>query len=160
MGKIALTQGKFALVDGEDFEYLNQWNWYFANGYAVRNMPVNGGKRVTIRMHRVINKTPDGLDTDHKNGDGLDNQKANLRDATQSENNMNKVKWPGCSSRYKGVSWNKRASKWQAYIRPNGKLVHLGLFICEIIAAAKYDEEAEKYFGQFAALNFSQVITS
>ena len=151
---ILLSQGKFAIVDDEDFDHLNHWDWLFNNGYAVRNIPWSEGKQGKIYMHRVVNKTPYGLETDHANHDRLDNRKANLRDATQAENNMNRVKWAGCSSRFKGVSWHKQRSKWRACIRPNGKQVHLGLFICEIEAAAKYDEEAEKLFGEFALLNF------
>ena len=151
MKTIALTQEKFALVDDEDFEHLNRWKWCFANGYAVRD----GGKQMTILMHRVVNNTPDGLETDHRNQDRLDNRKANLRNATNSQNQMNRAKSSGCSSRYKGVYWNKRDSKWMARIKINGKLTHLGYFICEIVAAAKYNEEAKKLFGEFALLNFT-----
>src|ERR1035437_132783 len=72
-------KGKFAIVDNEDYEFLNQFNWYMTdNGYAVYRHLANGTKR-TVRMHRLINKTPKGLVTDHINQDKLDNRKSNLR---------------------------------------------------------------------------------
>ena len=154
MKEIALTQDKHAIVDDGDFEWLDQWNWYFNKGYAARKPSRNGGKRGMIYMHRIINKTPDGIDTDHRNLDRLDNRRANLRNVTKSQNQMNKSKGLGCSSRFKGVCWDKRTSKWMANIRRDGKQANLGRFICEIVAAAKYDEEAEKYFGEYARTNF------
>lgn len=108
--EIPLTQGKVTLVDVEDYDYLNTWKWYawfrnkcfiyrFSNKkntfrhnggkiYAVRNIKKNG-KQVTTYMHRVIMKTSTGLEVDHKNGDGLDNRKDNLRICNNSQNQMN-----------------------------------------------------------------------
>jgi len=160
MKKIPLTQGKFALVDDEDFEWLNQWKWYYSKvgkdgigGYAMRKFRVNG-KQKTIRMHRLINNTPDGMDTDHDNGNKLDNRRKNLRDATTSQNQINRKKGRGnYSSRFKGVFWHKVTKKWHAQITLNGKRIHLGLFVSELAAAAAYDEAAIKFHGEFASLN-------
>lgn len=90
--QILLTQDKFAIVDDEDFEYLNQWKWKLStNGYAIR-CPSNGKtedgryKYTTIRMHRVIMKPSFGFETDHINFDRLDNRRSNLRNVTKDEN--------------------------------------------------------------------------
>jgi hypothetical protein len=75
MKKIPLTQGKFAIVDDEDFEYLNRWKWYFAPvGYATRGDGHGRGNRTVVYMHRVVNKTTGGLVTDHINRNKLDNR--------------------------------------------------------------------------------------
>ncbi len=105
MKKIPLTQGKFALVDDEDFEYLNQWKWKFLSGYAARKK----GKK-TIYMHRLVNNTLDNKSTDHINMNKSDNRKENLRSSTSSQNKFNRDSMGG-SSKYKGVSWNKKREK-------------------------------------------------
>lgn len=159
MKKIKLTQGKYALVDDEDFEHLNQWKWCFtaAGGYAIRSQHIGyfSGKRKVKRiwMHRVINKTPAGLDTDHVNGNGVDNRKNNLRSATRSQNHMNRKSRPGSVSKYKGVYLDKRFGNWVAQIRLNNKSTHIGSFKTEAAAAKAYNKEALKHFGSFAKLN-------
>lgn len=109
MKEIPLTQGKVALVDDEDFELLNQLNWYAyknktGNYYAVRNYSAEKGKRKIILMHREIMDAPKGIQVDHRNGDGLYNQKENLRLATHQQNSFNqggyhlKVCCPSCQN--------------------------------------------------------------
>lgn len=92
MKKIKLTQGKYALVDDDDFEELNKYKWcYIGCGYAVRSV----GKRLhqkTVYMHRVIMNTPKGYETDHINHDRLDNRKCNLKVCTPCENQRNQPK--------------------------------------------------------------------
>jgi len=99
MKKIKLSQGKHALVDSEDFEYLSQWKWCAEKRrhtfYAVRSQWI-GGKTKKTSMHRLLARTPRGMDTDHLNGNGLDNRKANLRSATRKENlNAHRAKLQG-----------------------------------------------------------------
>jgi hypothetical protein len=103
---IPLTKGASAIVDDEDFDYLvSLGSWHLSsNGYAVRRGMKNG-KRVTTRMHRVVNKTPEGYVTDHKNHNRLDNRKSNLRTATQKDNMSN---YKG----EKGYCWDKVKQKW------------------------------------------------
>lgn len=156
--QIQLSKGKYAIVDDEDFEYLNQWKWYVnSSGYAVRseNFKTESGKisARTIRMHRVVMRAPQTHEVDHRFGNRLDNRKANLRVCTRSENNMNKPLLPKNSTGFKGVMWHKRNLRWVSRIKVNGKLIHLGSFTCKIQAAKIYNEAALKYHGEFAHLN-------
>jgi hypothetical protein len=158
MKEIKLTQGKVALVDDADFEWLNQWKWFaFFNGYgqyyAARNEKTFLGRRL-IFMHRVIMNTPRGMDVDHINMDGLNDTHANLRNCTHSQNIQNGKKRSNNSSGYKGVSWHKHHKKWYAKININGKHTPLGYFSNPEDAAHAYDEAAKKYHGEFARTNF------
>jgi len=154
MKQIPLTQGKFAIVDDEDFEFLSQWKWHITtNGYAVRRQKI-GEKIANIWMHRVIAKTPDGLVTDHIDCDKLNNQKANLRCCSKQGNAVNSSKYnKPCSSRYKGVSKMKGRNKWEAYICVDGKKSNIGYFLSEEDAAQAYNSFAIKEYGSFAQLN-------
>lgn len=161
--RIPLTQGKYAIVDPEDFERLNKYKWYASKGgstfYAVRSAwdPVNKKKR-TIKMHRQIINPPYPLVVDHINHNGLDNRKANLRPATKSQNTINKacIKQKGAHSKYHGVTWQKSINKWQAQIRINSIQTIIGYYNDEIKAAKAYDTAAKKYHGDFAVLNFNK----
>jgi hypothetical protein len=97
---------------------------------------------------------PAGLLVDHRNGIGLDNRRANLRLATNSQNGCNKPKKKNTSSQFIGVSFHKKAGKWACFIRNKGRRTWLGSFESEIDAARAYDEAAKKYHGEFARLNF------
>ena len=79
MKQIPLTQGKFAIIDDKDFEYLNQWKWTYDGRYAIRSVAFTVGKRSKIYMHRIILNTPVGMDTDHIDMNRLNNQRLNLR---------------------------------------------------------------------------------
>ena len=153
MKQIELTQGKFALVDDDDFEELNQYNWCFSHGYAVRYVTVSV-KRTTQGMHRLVTNCATDMDVDHINHDRLDNQKANLRVCSTSENCHNqKVRTYAKSSRFKGVCFNKKLGKWEAKIQLNNKQKYLGLFENEIDAAIAYNNAAIEFFGEFALIN-------
>jgi hypothetical protein len=96
---------------------------------------------------------------DHRNNDGLDNRRDNLRLATRSQNMYNKLKTKSkTSSRFIGVSFDKSRRKWEARIYYQGRKIWLGRFDSEIDAALAYDEAARKYHGEFARLNFPQGI--
>lgn len=149
---IKLTQGKEAIVDDEDYEYLNQWNWCFksdkiSSGYACR------GRNPVLLMHRIILKiTNSKIHIDHINGNKLDNRKENLRISTHSQNKANSKKYRNSKTKYKGTV--KRPNRWQAQIRVNNKTIYLGSFLCEEEAAKAYDKAALFYFKEFANLNF------
>lgn len=154
MKKICLQAGQFTLVDDEDFEYLNQWKWHIANGYVKRTQYLKGDKkelrkRTTIQMHRVIMNTPIGMETDHRDGNKLNNQKNNLRFATRSQNMMNIGLRKDNVSGIKGVSWNKRDKKWQPQICINQKIISLGYCNSKEEAIEKYNKKARELFGEF-----------
>src|SRR5689334_17780885 len=125
---IKLTQGKIALVDDEDFDFLNKWKWH-ANSNGRKN--IFYAKRLDsnkiVSMHRVILSITDPkIIVDHKDGDGLNNQRSNLRIATPSQNNANRR--PMGSSKYLGVYYHKSSKKWKAQIGKNGTNTSLGYF--------------------------------
>jgi hypothetical protein len=152
---IPLTQGKNAIVDASDYDYLMQWNWcaYFnKNWYAARNLPRGTGGG-TITMHVQLTGYPL---TDHRNRDSLDNRRSNLRKATIQQNNHNRRKGRDNTSGFKGVSLDKRDNRWRAYINYNNKQIGLGYYDRKEDAAEAYDAAAVQYFGEFAALNFPE----
>lgn len=159
MRTIPLTQGKVALVDDADFERLNQHRWFAYKKqrknriiwYAARQLPRVNGKQKIRYMHQEIAEVTDPLlEVDHKNSDGLDNQRENLRPATRRQNMQNMLKASNRSSTLKGVVWHRRAQKWQAQIRVNGRNTYLGLFTDETVAGNAYQQAAEQHFGEFA----------
>ena len=161
MKRIKLTQGKFALVDDCDFKWLNQWRWYAQKGrntyYAARSTRNHTTKKQqVICMHRLILNTPTGMESDHRDGNGLKNTRSNLRICTTSQNQHNQLPQKNTGSKYKGVWRYKKDNKWGSQIQINGKSINLGSFINEIDAALAYDAKARELFGEFAYLNFSQ----
>lgn len=153
MKKIPLTQGKFALVDDEDFERVNQFKWKAqkakGNWYANR---VEYPEKKVVLMHRfVLGLTINSVWCDHINHDGLDNRKLNLRACNRSQNTANKRPVAGKSSIYLGVC--KYKNKWRAALKHSGKQVHLGDFESEKAAAIAYNLGAAVYHGEFANLN-------
>lgn len=156
MQEIKLSQGLVAFVDDEDFRYLNKFKWHASRSgntfYAQREVHING-HRTSLKMHRAI--LHDAIQVDHIDGNGLNNQRDNLRPVTNAQNCFNQRKKNGQStSKYKGVTLHKRDTRWYASIRFKGKLKHLGSFVSEIEAALAYDKAALDIFGEFARLNF------
>lgn len=153
--EIELTQGKFAVVDDDMFDYLSQWKWHIRSGYASRNSKyVRGQKRSPILMHRVINNTPDGMYTDHINGDRLDNRKENLRTCTLHQNSMNvsKPKNRGLTSKYKGVMYNIEKNYWTMSVKYEGKSL-TRTFKSELAAANYFNHVTSVIYGDFAKPN-------
>lgn len=149
MKLIPLTKGRFATVDDEDYQWLNQWKWHCESlGYAVRRYTLNDYK--IVRMHRLIMNTPKGMECDHINGNKLDNRKVNLRNCSHQENARNQHKYKVRSSKYKGVSQCIREGKWQVYVGRQ----FIGYFENERWAAMAYDINAKALFGEFAHTNF------
>jgi hypothetical protein len=150
MKQIPLTQGEFALVDDEDFEELSRYKWQvLRNGprsYAVRK----AGKQ--IRMHRQITNAPDGMLVDHRDGNGLNNQRFNLRVCTAAENARNIRVHKDNKTGFKGVG--RSQGKYRAYIVVAKKFIFLGRFGDPESAARAYDKAAKQHFGQFARTNF------
>lgn len=148
--EILLTKGNITLVDDEDFGFLSQWKWHLSDGgYAMRNNHKNLGVRKytnkQIRMHRAVNKTPDGLFTDHINGNKLDNRKCNLRTCNKSLNGINRGKPANNTSGYKGIYWDSWTGKWRSEIGINGRRIRLGRFR-DIKEAIEARVKAEKIY--------------
>jgi len=152
MIEIPLTQGKVAIVDDEDLDLVDGYNWVAAYdkgrwyAQAWRNSASNW------RMHRLIMQADSSHEIDHINGDGLDNRRENLRFVSRAENTQNAKKRENTSSQYKGVS--KSGKRWRAYIRVNGKLYSLGSYKTELEAAMSYDYAAKEHYGEYANTNF------
>jgi hypothetical protein len=153
--EIQLTKGFVALVDDEDYEWLNRYKWYEAVGYAGRNVTNPAGGKTRLLMHREILGLgyEDASHVDHINRNRLDNHRANLRICLNAENRRNQKAQSGGYSRFKGVTWHKRDSKWLAHIRYETKLHFLGYYKVEEGAARAYDKAALQYFGEFACTN-------
>lgn len=159
MKTISLTQGKMAQVDDEDYGWLSQWKWTWnGNGYARRSVKI-GGKPCKVYMHRMVASIAFGLpdrpelwQVDHIDGDKDNNRRSNLRISNQSQNVANSVARFG-TSKYKGVTWDRRRHKWIAQIMKDYKHVYIGRFEIEREAAVAYNTEALKLFEDFAKLN-------
>jgi hypothetical protein len=152
---LPLTQGQVALIDDEDFDLVSQSKWCAVkdgNAYYAQSWTYIDGKKTTIRMHRIVMNAPKGIEVDHKNNNGLDNRRENLRLCTTVQNSMNQ-KSNGGTSKYKGVNWKKTENCWEAGIRVSGKRKFLGHYKEEIEAAKAYDRAALEFFGDFAGVN-------
>jgi hypothetical protein len=160
--RIPLGEGRYTIVDQQDFYWLNHFHWTCDGKkdsiYAVRNI-ISDGERKIIRMHREIMKPPAGLLVDHRNNKTWDNRRDNLRVATSSQNLANRrIDKSKDSSRFRGVCYRKERGRWSAQITFMGKAIRLGYYGNEIDAAKAYDEAAKKYHGEFAKLNFPKEI--
>jgi len=149
---IWLTQGKYTIVDNDDYEFLNQFKWYYSTsgtGYAIGLV---NNKRTP--MHRLLMNEPDGKHIDHANGNGLDNSKKNLRICTAAQNQHNKRMLKNNKSGYKGVYKCNTRNRWVAQFRGENILKRKHCRTLEQ-AAKCYDDWAEEFAGEFAKTNKS-----
>lgn len=146
---IPLLNEKYAIVDESDYEFLNQWNWRSKEkGYVTAYI---GG--IPVYMHRkILNVTNDRF-VDHADHNPLNNVRSNLRICTSQQNQQNRSKRIGTTSRFKGVSWDKVNNLFIARLTIGYKSVNFGRFKTEEEAALRYNEAAKRHFGEFACLN-------
>lgn len=155
------ARGRVAIVDAADYATVSQFTWHLrerVNDYGTMNGPYAAtsvrtadGRRRIIQMHTMLTGFKQ---TDHRDRNGLNNTRSNLRDATSQQNNANKRKQFNCTSQYKGVRWRPKAKSWHARIYVNGAEIHLGAYSDDKAAARAYDAAALEAFGEFALINF------
>lgn len=158
--RLPLTQGRVALVDAEDYPHLRRWSWQWLSndrcGYAVRQIRVNG-RAITIYLHRQLLAARPGELVDHADGDGLNNQRFNLRLSTPTQNGANRAA-PARAIPYRGVYRDKRRRNFFAAISVENRCYRLGTFTTMEAAARAYDRAARQAFGRFARLNFPDAL--
>lgn len=162
MKEIPLTKGLVSIVDDEDFPLISKYKWHALkarHGYTTGGKIYGPGnpKGTPVSIHRLIMNPPPGFVVDHKDGNGLNNTRANLRIATHAQNIANQlIRQEKKSSKYKGLTWDKTNKSWAVSVNVNKKRIWLGRFKDEIEAAKAYDDAAKKAFGEFAKLNFGE----
>jgi hypothetical protein len=163
MREIQLSKDKIAIVINRDFARISAHKWYalFRDGswHAARTLKTGGIKR-TVYMHHEVARVPSAVMIDHRNRNGLDNRRGNLRKCTKADNARNSHRRiRNKTSAFKGVSlYRARVAAigrpWRATITVDGKQIYLGWHATEVEAATSYDEAARRYFGKFACTNF------
>lgn len=158
MREIPLTKGQVAFVDDRDYARIVAVGKWSAARRRNTYYAVSEIAGLLVYMHRfILTLTPgDGVKSDHRDGNGTNNQRYNLRVTDTLHNSRNSAKRKHTSSIFKGVHLFTRTEKWQAYISPNGKRIHLGYFDNELDAAQAYDVAAREHFGEFARLNLEE----
>lgn len=158
MKKIPLTgkyaEGRFAFVDDEDFELVNQFKWWcFRTGNKEYAQSRKKGSQEKLYLHRLILRPKGKLEVDHIDGNGLDNRRKNIRLCTHQQNEFNQQLSKRNKSGYKGVYFSKDHRKWRAQITVNNCVKFLGFFITPEEASYAYNKAAKQQFGEFAYLN-------
>lgn len=168
MKQIPLTRGKFALVDDEHYDRIMEHNWWVNKAPHTYYAQSKLGTRKNISLHTFILNPPKGMVVDHIDGDGLNCLNSNMRICTVAQNSKNRRKKECYTSKYRGVHYSIRHTKyttksgesklyksegWVAQIKCDGKYKKIGVFKTEKEAAERYNEYAKKLHGEFNHLN-------
>lgn len=152
--EVPLTQGKVAHIDPEDRHLIEPYRWYAAKTagecWYAHATPLDGDRRkAKVKMHNLILGR---RWVDHRDGDGLNNRRGNLRPCSNAQNQQNSAARGGASG-YKGVSWNTAKQKWRVAFNWQGKTHFVGYFVNETEAALAYNAAVLPLAGEFARLN-------
>lgn len=155
---VQLTRGLTAIIDAEDIAIISGRRWFAMpdptrpGKFYAGSGRIDSGEPKTVMMHRLLLGAPACLQVDHRDNDGLNNRRSNLRTCTQAQNQWNAARYRRrCSSSFKGV--NLHRGRWIARFMQNGKRINVGSFSSEIEAAAAYNEAVKQLRGEFAVLN-------
>lgn len=159
--ELPLTKGKVALISPEDLKLVDKYPWHARQNrrggkwYAYTTLPPQDRKTTrSVSLHRFLMDAQPGTLVDHKDGDGLNCQRHNMRIANHTQNNAHRIGKPSWSKNtYRGVKWHTRDKRWRACLSLNNKTLHLGSFATEEDAARAYNKGALEHFGEFAVLN-------
>jgi HNH endonuclease/AP2 domain len=150
IARVPLTRGFVAIIDASDLPLVEGWNWCASVGcggpYAVRSQGARADQAFVL-LHRVVMGNPLGLQIDHRDGDTLNNRRANLRLSSSADNSRNRRLPANNTSGYKGVCW--QAGRWQSSIGVNRKQIYLGRHDSPEEAHAAYCAASTKYHGEF-----------
>lgn len=149
---IPLTKGYEAVIDAFDVPLVCGHNWFAAiSGDVVyaRRSGWKDGKPLTVRLHRALLGDPPDVLVDHRDGDGLNNRRSNLRTATRAQNGQNVKPRKTNSSGFKGVTWHKENRRWCAQIKAQGVKKHIGYFATAEEAASAYADASNRLHGEF-----------
>lgn len=155
---IPLSQGKVATCDESDYHLVAFYNWHCWNDgktfYVARSVTVSPHVYTEVLLHRhILSVDNSKIEVDHRDGNGLNNCRSNLRVCSKSQNLMNASLSVDSASGYKGVNWHKHVGKWCARIEFSGKRVSLGYFDDKELAAKAYDKAVVEYHGDFGKRN-------
>lgn len=158
--EIALNHGKVVIIDDADAPLVAGYRWRAGRGrntWYAYTVIRRDGKRLAPRMHQVIMNSQRGEIVDHRDRDGLNNRRSNLRKCTTAQNICNGCNRKNNTSGFHGVSWDKSRQRWSAAIKYSRRMTHLGRHATAEAAARAYDAAARQYHGEFARLNFPEV---
>jgi hypothetical protein len=149
---VPLSNGQEAIIDAADLHLVDGWNWAAKvrpwTTYAGRTA-YDGNAKTDVKLHRIILGASGAQIVDHKNGNGLDNRRTNLRIVTASQNAQNAAKRKDNSSGCKGVGFHKKIGLWEAYINASGKRLNLGYHASPEQANAAYLKASAEMHGEF-----------
>lgn len=158
--ELRLSQGKLTTIDRADLELVEsygRWRQFKSSSgctyYAMAAIRKPDGRQTSLLLHRLLTGAPKGVRVDHRDGNGLNNRRSNLRLATGTQNCSNRAHAQNNTSGFKGVSSAKRGGKWKAYVSVNHNKIHLGYYTDRWAAAVAYNVAALGHFGDYAAIN-------